>query len=98
MLQAVVDARGRSLGSSWSLRRKCCAASRPRSRGWSVASGPRGAYAGEFSHREVDILEMAASDVPNREIARRLVLSEHTVKWYWKQIFGKLYRAGACRR
>jgi LuxR family transcriptional regulator, maltose regulon positive regulatory protein len=49
-----------------------------------------GSYAGGFSHREVDILEMAASDVPNREIARRLVLSEHTVKWYWKQIFGKL--------
>jgi LuxR family maltose regulon positive regulatory protein len=46
--------------------------------------------AGDFSHREVDILELAASDVPNREIARRLVLSEHTVKWYWKQIFGKL--------
>ncbi len=45
---------------------------------------------GEFSHREVDILELAANDVPNREIARRLVLSEHTVKWYWKQIFGKL--------
>ena len=44
----------------------------------------------ELSHREVDILELAASDVPNREIARRLVLSEHTVKWYWKQIFGKL--------
>ena len=47
-------------------------------------------HAGEFSHREVDILELAAGDVPNREIARRLVLSEHTVKWYWKQIFGKL--------
>lgn len=44
----------------------------------------------ELSHREVDILELAANDVPNREIARRLVLSEHTVKWYWKQIFGKL--------
>jgi ATP/maltotriose-dependent transcriptional regulator MalT len=45
---------------------------------------------GELTHREVDILELAAGDVPNREIARRLVLSEHTVKWYWKQIFGKL--------
>ncbi len=44
----------------------------------------------ELTHREVDILELAAGDVPNREIARRLVLSEHTVKWYWKQIFGKL--------
>jgi LuxR family transcriptional regulator, maltose regulon positive regulatory protein len=61
---------------------------------WSEGSPPLpasiGSYAGEFSHREVDILELAASDVPNREIARRLVLSEHTVKWYWKQIFGKL--------
>jgi len=47
-------------------------------------------YAGGFSHREVDILELAAGDVPNREIARRMALSEHTVKWYWKQIFGKL--------
>jgi LuxR family transcriptional regulator, maltose regulon positive regulatory protein len=45
---------------------------------------------GGLTHREVDILELAAGDVPNREIARRLVLSEHTVKWYWKQIFGKL--------
>lgn len=53
-------------------------------------SGPASLRAGEFTHREVDILELAASDVPNREIARRLVLSEHTVKWYWKQIFGKL--------
>ncbi|HTY48886.1 MAG TPA: LuxR C-terminal-related transcriptional regulator [Steroidobacteraceae bacterium] len=52
-----------------------------------AAAGVRG---DEFSHREVDILELAAGDVPNREIARRLVLSEHTVKWYWKQIFGKL--------
>src|SRR5262249_17948141 len=50
----------------------------------------RGLRNREFTDREVDILELAASDVPNREIARRLVLSEHTVKWYWKQIFGKL--------
>ena len=55
----------------------------------SVSAGV-GARVGEFTDREVDILELAASDVPNREIARRLVLSEHTVKWYWKQIFGKL--------
>jgi ATP/maltotriose-dependent transcriptional regulator MalT len=49
-----------------------------------------GSRVGDFTDREVDILELAAGDVPNREIARRLVLSEHTVKWYWKQIFGKL--------
>jgi ATP/maltotriose-dependent transcriptional regulator MalT len=63
-------------------------------RSWIGTTAPLGGSAGvqlgEFSHREVDILELAASDVPNREIARRLVLSEHTVKWYWKQIFGKL--------
>ncbi|MEP6547558.1 MAG: LuxR C-terminal-related transcriptional regulator [Gammaproteobacteria bacterium] len=51
---------------------------------------PAGQVRMELTHREVDILELAAGDVPNREIARRLVLSEHTVKWYWKQIFGKL--------
>ena len=56
----------------------------------SANQAPGCAHLGGFSHREVDILELAASDVPNREIARRLVLSEHTVKWYWKQIFGKL--------
>jgi LuxR family transcriptional regulator, maltose regulon positive regulatory protein len=56
----------------------------------SASHAAAGARGGELTHREVDILELAAGDVPNREIARRLVLSEHTVKWYWKQIFGKL--------
>lgn len=49
----------------------------------------------ELNRRERDILELAASDVPNREIAKRLALSENTVKWYWKGIFTKL---GARRR
>lgn len=44
----------------------------------------------QLNRRELDILELAAGDVPNREIARRLALSENTVKWYWKRIFGKL--------
>ena len=43
-----------------------------------------------LNRRERDILELAAGDVPNREIARRLALSENTVKWYWKGIFTKL--------
>lgn len=43
-----------------------------------------------LNRREKDILELAAGDVPNREIARRLALSENTVKWYWKGIFSKL--------
>jgi DNA-binding CsgD family transcriptional regulator len=44
----------------------------------------------DLNRRERDILELAAGDVPNREIARRLALSENTVKWYWKRIFAKL--------
>lgn len=43
-----------------------------------------------LNRRERDILELAADDVSNREIARRLALSENTVKWYWKRIFAKL--------
>lgn len=53
----------------------------------SMTVGPR---AGEFTDREVDMLELAAGDVPNRESARRLVLCEHSLEWYWKQMFGKL--------
>jgi len=47
-------------------------------------------FTAELNRRELDILELAAGDVPNREIARRLALSENTVKWYWKRIFAKL--------
>ena len=43
----------------------------------------------ELNRREIDILELAAGDVPNRQIAQRLMLSENTVKWYWREIFGK---------
>lgn len=49
-----------------------------------------GAQPAELNRRERDILELAAGDVPNREIARRLALSENTIKWYWKRIFAKL--------
>jgi LuxR family maltose regulon positive regulatory protein len=50
-----------------------------------------GAAEANLSRRELDILELAADDVPNRNIATRLALSENTVKWYWKQIFEKLH-------
>lgn len=61
-------------------------ASQPRPHGL-VAEGAQPA---ELNRRERDILELAAGDVPNREIARRLALSENTIKWYWKRIFAKL--------
>ena len=43
-----------------------------------------------FTRREIDILELAGTGVPNKEIGKRMSLSENTVKWYWKSIFAKL--------
>lgn len=42
-----------------------------------------------LKEREVEILELAADDRSNSEIASRLALSTNTVKWYWQQIFAK---------
>ena len=57
------------------------------------APGPTAAEASfnpVFGKRELDILELAADDLSNREISRRLAISENTVKWYWRAIFRKL--------
>ncbi len=40
--------------------------------------------------RERDILRLMAEDLSNAEIAERLVVSPHTVKWYVKEIYSKL--------
>jgi len=40
--------------------------------------------------RETDVMQAAARGKTNREIARELKLSEHTVKQHLKQVFGKL--------
>jgi predicted ATPase/DNA-binding CsgD family transcriptional regulator len=40
--------------------------------------------------RELDILRLMAEGLTNREIARELVLSPETVKWYNKQSYSKL--------
>ena len=42
------------------------------------------------SEREKEILRLLAEGLTNREIADRLYLSNETVKWYNKQIYGKL--------
>lgn len=41
--------------------------------------------------REVEILEFLSHGLSNREIARRMVISETTVKWHLRNIFGKLH-------
>ena len=43
-----------------------------------------------LSERELEILRLIEQGCTNREIAQRLVLSIETIKWYNKQLFGKL--------
>jgi DNA-binding NarL/FixJ family response regulator len=40
--------------------------------------------------RELDVLTLLADGVGNREIARRLEITEHTVKFHLSAVFGKL--------
>jgi len=39
--------------------------------------------------RETDVLELLAQGLPNKEIARRLIISEHTVKYHVSSIYSK---------
>ncbi len=43
-----------------------------------------------LSEREVEILRLLAGSLTNREIGQELFISLETVKWYNKQIYGKL--------
>lgn len=40
--------------------------------------------------REHEVLALVADGLPNRDIARALAISEHTVKFHLASIFGKL--------
>ena len=40
--------------------------------------------------RELEVLALVADGLPNRDIARALDISEHTVKFHLASIFGKL--------
>lgn len=43
-----------------------------------------------LTSRELEILALMAENYPNAEIAEALVLSLNTIKWYARQIYGKL--------
>ena len=45
---------------------------------------------GPLSERELEVLQWLASGAPNREIGRRLYITESTVKRHVYNIFGKL--------
>lgn len=44
----------------------------------------------ELTARELEVLQLLAEGAPNKEIARRLVISENTVKYHVNAILGKL--------
>lgn len=48
------------------------------------------AFSSELTTREVDVLRLAARGLSNRKIGDELVLSEHTVKSYFRNVLGKL--------
>src|SRR5438105_12340571 len=45
----------------------------------------------QLTKRELEILRLIADGLSNQDIGQRLFISVGTVKWYLKQIYGKLH-------
>jgi LuxR family transcriptional regulator, maltose regulon positive regulatory protein len=54
------------------------------------AGQPSDALAEPLSERELEVLRLMVGRLSNKEIAKELSLSLHTVKWYARGIFEKL--------
>jgi DNA-binding NarL/FixJ family response regulator len=65
------------------------------SHGVDVRGEDDGALLEPLTPREIEVLELLAEGLPNREIARRLGISDQTVKFHVASISGKL---GAANR
>jgi DNA-binding NarL/FixJ family response regulator len=50
----------------------------------------RGPEPEELTAREMEVLQLLVEGLPNKEIARRLGISEHTVKFHVTTVLGKL--------
>ena len=50
----------------------------------------RSRRAEDLTPREMDVLQLLAEGLPNKEIGRRLRISEHTVKFHVNTILAKL--------
>ncbi len=62
---------------------------------WAAALMPAGEEApvspvGELTRREREVLQLLAEGLPNKTIASRLGISEHTVKFHVNAVMGKL--------
>jgi len=56
----------------------------------SARKPPSGALQDPLTPREMDVLRMLSDGLSNKEVARRLHISEHTVKYHLSSVFGKL--------
>ena len=56
----------------------------------SARGTPQPAPAGVLTPRELEVLHLVAEGLPNKSIALRLGISDHTVKFHVNSIFGKL--------
>src|SRR5258708_14280104 len=57
---------------------------------WRMDDLSRQPVADHLTHRELETLRLIADGRSNQEIAERLFITLGTVKWYLKQIYGKL--------